>query len=55
MKGIISNPWVVGVAALVFLLLGIFEVSNGDMLGGVLSLACAALLAVSALGRRSRD
>ncbi len=55
MKGIINNPWVVGVAALVFVLLGIFEVANGDVLGGVLSLACAVFLAVSAFGRRSRD
>ena len=55
MKGIINNPWVIGVAAVVFVVLGIFEVSNGDVLGGALSLACAAFLAVSVLGRRSRD
>ncbi|MET1060657.1 MAG: hypothetical protein ABWX84_13750 [Nocardioides sp.] len=55
MKGFFNNPWVVGGAAAVFVLLGIFEISTGDVLGGALSLACAAFLGVSLLGRRSRD
>jgi hypothetical protein len=53
--GILNHPWVVGTAAVLFVLLGVFEVISGDVLGGALSLACAAFLGISLVARRFRS